>query len=279
MKLKQLFRRAPSMSPEDLTKFRDEHQEGEYTLLDVRQPGEYRKGHLAGAKFIPLPELQGRLDEIDREAPVVAYCAVGGRSRAAAQLLQGQGFKEVYNLEGGIKAWEGLTAEGPPEWGLEIMDPGEGPAQVIAAAFSLERGLAACYQALAKATDSEELSELYQRLAGYEDRHMQRLGRAWEELTPEQRRGVELEPQGEVSIMEGGVKVEDFVAQHQDASADQSQAVMMAMGLETQALDLYLRLAQRMRQPQSRELLDTLGQEEKSHLKALGDILERLQGA
>ena len=277
MKLKQLFHRAPNLGPEELKKFRGERQEGDYTLLDVRQPGEYQERHLAGAKLIPLPELPGRLDELNPQEPVVAYCAVGGRSRAAAQLLQGQGFKEVYNLEGGIKAWDGLTAQGAPDWGLEIMDPGESPAQVMAAAYALERGLAACYQGLAQATDHQELSELYQRLAGFEGRHMDRLKRAWEGLAPRERQGVDLESQGEAPLMEGGWKVEEFLAQHSDAAQGQAEVVMLAMGLETQAMDMYLRLAQRMDSPGSRELLNDLGEEEKSHLKALGEMLERLQ--
>ncbi|BEQ15790.1 rhodanese-like domain-containing protein [Desulfoferula mesophila] len=277
MKFKELFRRAPNLSPDALRKYRDEHREDEYTLLDVRQPGEYEGRHLAGAKLIPITELPGRLDEVDRDKPVVTYCAVGGRSRAAAQLLQGQGYKEVYNLEGGIKAWDGETARGPQAWGLEIMDPGDSPAQVLAAAFSLERGLRACYGALAQATSDAELARLYERLAGFEDRHMERLRGAWEELPAPEREGHDLDAQGEAPLMEGGWKVEEFVAEHQGASADRTEAVMLAMGLETQALDLYLRLAQVMRTPQSRELLQELGDEEKSHLKALGQMLEKLQ--
>lgn len=276
MKLKYLLRPAPSLTPEDLKHFQSQHQEGGYTLLDVRQPGEYQQRHLAGAKLIPLPDLPGRLGELDPKEPVVAYCAVGGRSRAAAQLLQGQGFEEVYNLEGGIKAWEGLTAQGPSGWGLEILDPGAGPARVVAAAYSLERGLAACYQTLAQGAGDPELSELYQRLAGFEGRHMERLRRAWEQLTPEQRRQAELDPEGAAPLMEGGWQVEEFVARHQGSARSQAEVVMQAMGLETQALDLYLRLAQRMDSVSSRELFYELGEEEKTHLKALGEMLERL---
>lgn len=278
MKFKQLLHPAPSMTPADLKKYRAEHPEGGYTLLDVRQPGEYQERHLAGAKLIPLPELPGRLGELNPREPVVAYCAVGGRSRAAAQLLQGQGFQEVYNLEGGIKAWDGLAAQGPASRGLEILDPGEGPAQVLAAAYSLERGLADCYQALAQGTEQAELGRLYRRLAGFEDRHMDRLRQAWEQLTPEQREGVELDPPGPAPLMEGGWKVEEFVAGHLAANQEPAEAVMLAMGLETQALDLYLRLAGRLELPASREVLQALGEEEKSHLKSLAAMLERLQG-
>lgn len=277
MKLRQLLRPAPNLTPKELRRFQDQHREGGYTLLDVRQPGEYQERHLAGARLIPLPELPGRLGELNPEEPVVAYCAVGGRSRAAAQLLQGQGFREVYNLEGGIKAWDGLAAQGPAGWGLEILDPGEGPAQVLAAAFSLERGLAACYQALAQGAASPELAELYQRLAGFEDRHMARLRRAWEQLPPDQRHGAELDPYGPAPRMEGGWAVEEFVAGHKAAGQGAEEAVMLAMGLETQALDLYLRLAGRLGRPDSREVLHALGEEEKKHLQYLAEMLERLR--
>jgi len=43
------------------------------TILDVRQPGEYASGHLSGAKLIPLPDLPGRLDEIEKDKPTVVY--------------------------------------------------------------------------------------------------------------------------------------------------------------------------------------------------------------
>ncbi len=277
MKLRQLLRPAPSLSPEELRAFQAGRQESDYTLLDVRQPSEYQEGHLAGAKLIPLPELPDRLGELDPQEPVVAYCAVGGRSRAAAQLLQGRGFREVYNLTGGIKAWDGLRAQGSADWGLEIVEPGQGPAQVLAAAFSLERGLAACYQALAQGAARPELARLYQHLAGLEDRHMDRLRQAWEQLAPEERQGAQLEPQGQAPRMEGGWEVAPFVAQHQGSAHEPAEAVMLAMGLETQALDLYLRLAERLERAGSREVLYALGQEEKSHLKALGEMLERLR--
>lgn len=277
MKFKQLFRRAANLSPAELRKFRDEHQEGRYTLLDVRQPGEYERRHLSGAKLIPLPDLPGRLDELDPDQPVVTYCAVGGRSRAAAQLLQGQGFKKVYNLQGGIKAWDGQTAQGPPEGGLEILDPGDTLSRVLICAFSLEKGLASCYQGLAQANDHPELAQLYRRLAGFEDRHMDRLRRAWEELPPRERPEGGLEPPGEAPLMEGGWRVADFLAQHRDLYQSRSEALMMAMGLETQAMDLYMRLAQRLERPPSRELLHDLGEEEKGHLKALGEMLEKVQ--
>jgi rhodanese-related sulfurtransferase len=50
-----------------------ERKEGSYTLLDVRQPGEYEKERIPGANLIPLPELSDRLGEIDHERPIITY--------------------------------------------------------------------------------------------------------------------------------------------------------------------------------------------------------------
>ncbi|MCB2227544.1 MAG: hypothetical protein KQH53_12780 [Desulfarculaceae bacterium] len=276
MDLGSLLRPAPGMSPEELETFRREHPAGSWTLLDVRQPKEYREKHLPGAELIPLPELKERLDEVDRDKPVVAYCAVGGRSRAASQYLQGQGFKEVYNLSGGIKAWDGEVAAGPESWGLELAEPGESPGQAIAAAYGLERGLQACYQGLAQQAAGEQLRTLYQRLAGLEDKHMERLRAALAELPPEQQQGVELKSGGGSLRMEGGWEVSDYLAKHGGQGADPASTVMLAMGLETQAMDLYLRLASRMEQPGSRKVFLALGDEELGHLQALGKMLDEM---
>jgi rhodanese-related sulfurtransferase len=50
-----------------------QHREGTYNLLDVRQPAEYEKARIPGARLIPLPELADRLKELDPDKPVIAY--------------------------------------------------------------------------------------------------------------------------------------------------------------------------------------------------------------
>ena len=75
-------------------------------VIDVRAPGEYESGHLPGAKNVPLPELERRVDrELDPSQPTAVVCAGGYRSAAAASLLQRHGFKELYNIIGGTSAW------------------------------------------------------------------------------------------------------------------------------------------------------------------------------
>lgn len=75
-------------------------------LLDVRTPGEYRQVRLAGARLIPIEQLLQRIDELPRDRPIIVYCAVGARSSQVLRYLAGQGYPEVYNLYGGIAAWQ-----------------------------------------------------------------------------------------------------------------------------------------------------------------------------
>ncbi len=76
-------------------------------LIDVRQPRELRDGSIAGSKLIPFMQVARGQHSIPRNRPLLIICAVGGRSIVAAQLLtKRQGYKEVYNLKGGIDAWK-----------------------------------------------------------------------------------------------------------------------------------------------------------------------------
>jgi rhodanese-related sulfurtransferase len=74
-------------------------------LLDVREPIEVRTCALPGMTWIPMGELTGRLSEIDRNATVVAYCHVGGRSKRVAAFLRSQGIPLAWSLAGGIDRW------------------------------------------------------------------------------------------------------------------------------------------------------------------------------
>lgn len=80
-------------------------------IIDVREPGEYTRGHLPGAVNIPLGQLPNRTDEV--EEPVLLVCASGNRSGQAAQYLVEQGYEAVANLMGGTAGWRqcGLPTE------------------------------------------------------------------------------------------------------------------------------------------------------------------------
>jgi rhodanese-related sulfurtransferase len=77
-------------------------------MLDVREQSEYAAGHVLNSKLIPLGKLKERIGELEkyRERPIVVICRSGQRSASACGLLGKQGFTQVYNLNGGITAWQ-----------------------------------------------------------------------------------------------------------------------------------------------------------------------------
>lgn len=74
-------------------------------LIDIRNVGELAVGSIPGSHHIPLAELPGRLDELDRDRPVVLYCAGGWRSNVGASVLRADGFSDVSDVIGGFNAW------------------------------------------------------------------------------------------------------------------------------------------------------------------------------
>lgn len=77
-------------------------------LLDVREPDEFAESHAPGSVLIPLGQLQERIAEIGdfRRNPVVIICRSGRRSSQAAGMLAKLGFTALYNVQGGMQAWE-----------------------------------------------------------------------------------------------------------------------------------------------------------------------------
>ena len=83
-----------------------------FTLLDVREYGEWAEGHIPGALHIPLRELPFRLGELDKSKETVVLCQSGVRSARACEYLAACGFRAV-NMAGGMKRWPGDVAFGP----------------------------------------------------------------------------------------------------------------------------------------------------------------------
>jgi rhodanese-related sulfurtransferase len=76
-------------------------------ILDVRTPGEYKRGHLKNSILIPVQELQNRFKEIgtNKDREILIYCATGNRSTVASKILIDNGFKHIVNMRGGIYDW------------------------------------------------------------------------------------------------------------------------------------------------------------------------------
>lgn len=101
----------------DVTQVATELDRGSIVVIDVREPHEWEAGRIAGAVHIPLQELMGRIEELDRERTIVFQCRVGGRSGMAAQALRESGY-DAWSLAGGLLAWDAADRPLTPDGGV-----------------------------------------------------------------------------------------------------------------------------------------------------------------
>ncbi|MFZ3059938.1 MAG: rhodanese-like domain-containing protein [Candidatus Methanoperedens sp.] len=78
---------------------------GDVLILDVRTQEEYNAGHIKNSTLIPVQVLDKRLNELPRDKKILVYCRSGSRSAQASEILVNNGFKEIYNMKGGITDW------------------------------------------------------------------------------------------------------------------------------------------------------------------------------
>jgi rhodanese-related sulfurtransferase/rubrerythrin len=274
MKWKQFFTPVESFTAADAKSFMENMPGDAYTLLDVRQPEEYRERHIPGAKLIPVADVGARIDELDSKKPTIVYCAIGGRSRVAAQMLAGKGFKEVYNLSGGIKAWDSDTAFGSETLGIDFFDGSESPEDTLVIAYSLEEGLRDFYLSMLDKVKDEDARQLFRRLSEIEVKHQDRIFDQYLEIstTPVNRK--EFEKKIVAPAMEGGLGTDEYLAQYPLDLEVTSEIVSMAMAIEAQALDLYQRAAEKAAGGQGRDILHQIAEEERAHLQQLGRLFE-----
>ena len=199
---------------------------------------------------------------------------MGGRSRAAAQFLAGQGFEEVYNLKGGIAAWHGFNAFGPAEMGLTPLKGDESPQEVIVLSYGMEQGLADFYARVLGMTQDSAVQKIIGKLVQIEEKHKDRLFALYQALEPATQERTLFEERIVSGVMEGGFTGEEFLEKNKPLLDTVENLLSLAMMLEAQALDLYTRYAQKVEDARSRSVLHDIAEEEKGHLATLGALVE-----
>ncbi|HDH50413.1 MAG TPA: sulfurtransferase, partial [Nitrospirae bacterium] len=190
MSLLDLFKSAPTISPDTVREYITGKKPDEYLLLDVRQPSEYEHGHLPGARLMPISELSSRLGELDTQKQTILYCRSGNRSNSAAGLLIGAGFKDVLNMQGGITRYSGIVASGPPEAGLFCFPETLTPGELSAVAWYLEDSTIRFLNSLRADVLSDKTPDIVYKLVEEKEVHKQKLAKLYKELT-----GKEPEPE------------------------------------------------------------------------------------
>ena len=101
----RMFSGIKQLSPLEATRLQNDD---DAQFVDVREDAEYKRGHVMGAKHIPVGVLDKRMAELDKlkKKPLIVYCATGARASRAASRLRKNGFENVYTMAGGIANWE-----------------------------------------------------------------------------------------------------------------------------------------------------------------------------
>lgn len=263
------------LSAEDLKAFMQTHNEKHYRLIDVRQPAEYRHGHIPGAVLVPLLELESSLFDLPADQDLIFYCSNGARSTAAATLaLDAEVTKRsIYNLAGGIMNWYGQTLSDFPR--VRVFDTANGLTDLLHTAMNLEKGAWRFYAAVAKRHDTEPLAETMEVLAKAENTHAQIIYAIWASHTAEPPAFEDLFARLPGNILEGGETLEavlDGVRSLTDRTC--LNLIELALRIEYSALDLYRTMAEKSSEPEARETLLSVAQAEKAHMRVLTRAIE-----
>jgi len=264
--------------PEQLRQYMRKHHENEYLLVDVRQPEEYRHGHIPGALLLPLPELVQAMDRLPADKTLVFYCHNGARSMVAAAMMDEEGFDgPLHNLAGGLMAWEGGTVADEPR--IELF-AGKTAAQMFEAAMNLEKGAQRFYQRAGREPGALPWARLFARLAEAEWEHAKTVYSFWRrnESEPDAFEVVYDRLSGE--ILEGGMPLESAVDKL--AGSDNCMRILeMALQIEYTAYDLYRGMADQTDNDSVRQAFMRLAQAEKAHMErliaSLADCPENMQ--
>jgi len=181
----------------------------------------------------------------------------------------------VYNLKGGIRSWQGHEASGPVEMGMVLLTGKETSEEVIILAYGLETGLKDFYTRIEESMSDPDVSELLGKLAKVEDNHRQRLFNLYASLVPGTVDQQSIETGVGSEVLEGGFETDTFIEQNRPAMQTPVGVLDVAMMLETQAMDLYMRYAEKSSDDKAKQIFFDLANEEKVHLKRLGDLMNQ----
>ena len=267
------------LTPKALKGILESDEIGQFVLLDVRQPEEYRAGHIPGARLVPLGELEARHSEFEKDKKIITYCRSGHRSMGAAILLCGLGFKDIYSMDGGLLNWDYETLTGLPEGKLELVTEKKDAEGVLMLALRLEQGSREFYIRVAKKVDSPQMIETFQRLAQIEEKHMEIIYNRYRAIFRKDRLPAFNLLKQELSseFMEGGIEIgKSFLRMGKREFRDEMEVLEVGLEKEYVSYDFYRRVAGMMADTDTGALLHELAWEERKHIDSLLIEISRL---
>ena len=276
MILGSMFKRVKSITVDEVRVLIKEKSLDQYCLLDVRTPSEYEQGHIPGAKLIPLAELPSKLNRVKADVTTIVYCRSGNRSRSGAGILNGAGIENVYNMEGGILAYNGLVAAGPPEAGVFCFPENMTPQELIAMAWYIEDGTQRFIDTIKATAQAPDVNSILIRLIGYKVSHKESLAQLYQQISG---RPAEDDFPGSVldkpphHVMAGCVSVPEAVQWSKDRGI--ADILDLVMALEANTLDVYLKLGRQVVSDRAKSTFVKLSKEQLQHLEQITSAFER----
>ncbi len=199
---------------------------------------------------------------------------MGGRSRVAAQMLAGKGFENVYNLSAGFKGWKSEAAFGKEDLGLELFTGDESPEKTLVVAYSLEQGLGDFYLSMIPIVKNDDAKNLFQKLSEIEVKHRDRIFDEYMKISGQSESREKFEKNTVGEAIEGGLTTQEYANLFKPDWESIKDIIELAMSIEAQALDLYMRAANKISNLQSKKALTQIADEERMHLIQLGKLMD-----
>jgi rhodanese-related sulfurtransferase/rubrerythrin len=260
--------------PDELRHYMATSDERKYILVDVRQPAEYAAVHIPGALLMPLMELEARLFDLPQDRELVFYCRTGARSQVAAMLANEAELsdKRIYNLVGGILAWEGRKLSDFPR--IQVFQTEDPAGDALLTAMDLEKGAWRYYRQILKTHGQEAFAPAIQKLAKAEEGHARMIYAFWKpnQAEPPAFENLFKELGGE--ILEGGKPLQEVLARLEAATTDRCLNILeLSLEIEFRAYDLYRNMAEKEADDKRRQGFLSIAQAEKKHIRVLSQAL------
>ena len=188
-------------------------------------------------------------------------------------MLAGKGFSKVYNLSGGIKAWGKEVAVGSEDVGLHLFSGVASSEEAIVTGFGLETGLREFYLSMQKQVSRATTMSLFSLLADIEILHQERLVKLYNAINGTTITVADFAEKIAGPAMEGGLSTEEYLQLYKTDLESELEVLGLALAIEAQALDLYVRAAER--GGESRKVLLQIAEEERGHMARLSQYIDQ----
>jgi rhodanese-related sulfurtransferase/rubrerythrin len=273
MNIADIFTKVKVITADDTKELISNKPQNELEIIDVRQPAEYERGHITGAKLIPLSTLADNIEKLDVSKTIVTYCQRGVRSSSAAALLKRMGFEDIFSMKGGIEAWNGNVATGDYDAGLFLIEGRKTVDEFVTLAWAMEEGARIFYSRAMDLVADTEAKDLLSMLVKAEENHKAALAKTLSRIKEKEMTDDIIKDGSLDNIMEGGISVDKAINWLRDQENSLISVLELSMHLEANSLDLYMKMHNELGNDEVKKVFSGLVKEEKAHLARLGNLL------